>query len=377
MRIYTALISFLILALTSCGHGETSADEYSIPLYSPEYASGFDIKGAEGKESSIITVRNPWQGADSVSTRLFIARNGEAAPNGFEDCVLNGEARRIVTMSSSHIAMLDALGATDRIVGVSGLKFISNSYIQAHRDSIADVGYDGNVNYELILSLSPDLVLIYGVNGESPMTAKLKELNIPYMYVADYLEESPLGKAEWLVAMAEIIGQRPLGESVFSHIPQNYNALKQRATEANLPAPKVMINTPYNDIWYMPSSESYAVRLIEDAGGKFLYDKNNGNTSVGIDLEEAYMLASDADIWLYPGTAGTLAEVKTMVPKFTDTPPFVNGMIFNNNLRSTPDGGNDYYESGIVHPDLMLRDLIKIFHPELVSEDFIYHKQLK
>ncbi len=377
MRIYTAVISFLILALTACSHGGTSVDEYNVSLYSPTYASGFDIKGAEGKESTIITVQNPWQGADSVSTRLFISRNGENAPQGFEGCVIDGDARRIVTMSSSHIAMLDALGATDHIVGVSGLKFISNSYIQAHRDSIADVGYDGNVNYELILSLSPDLVLIYGVNGESPMTAKLKELGIPYMYVADYLEESPLGKAEWLVALAEIIGQRQVGESVFSHIPQNYNALKQKVSEANLTAPKVMINTPYNDIWYMPSSESYAVRLIEDAGGKFLYDKNNGNTSVGIDLEEAYMLASDADIWLYPGMAGSLDDVKKMVPKFTDTPPFVNELIFNNNLRSTPQGGNDYYESGIVHPDLMLRDLIKIFHPELVSEDFVYHKQLK
>lgn len=377
MRIYTAVISFLILALTACSHGGTSVDEYNVSLYSPTYASGFDIKGAEGKESTIITVRNPWQGADSVSTNLFISRNGENAPDGFEGCVLDGEARRIVTMSSSHIAMLDALGATDHIVGVSGLKFISNSYIQAHRDSIADVGYDGNIDYELILSLSPDLVLIYGVNGESPMTAKLDELGIPYMYVADYLEESPLGKAEWLVALSEIIGQRQVGESVFSHIPQNYNTLKQKVSKANLPAPKVMINTPYNDIWYMPSSKSYAVRLIEDAGGKFLYDKNNGNTSVGIDLEEAYMLASDADIWLYPGMAGSLDDVKTMVPKFTDTPPFVNSLIFNNNLRSTPEGGNDYYESGIVHPDLMLRDLIKIFHPELVSEDFVYHKQLK
>lgn len=377
MRIYTAVISFLILALTACSHGGTSVDEYNVSLYSPTYASGFDIKGAEGKESTIITVRNPWQGADSVSTRLFISRNGENAPQGFEGCVIDGDAQRIVTMSSSHIAMLDALGAADRIVGVSGLKFISNSYIHARRDSIADVGYDGNIDYELILALSPDLVLIYGVNGESPMTAKLDELGIPYMYVADYLEESPLGKAEWLVALSEIIGQRPLGEDVFSHIPQNYHTLKQKVTEVKLPAPKVMINTPYNDIWYMPSSESYAVRLIEDAGGKFLYDKNNGNTSVGIDLEEAYKLASDADIWLYPGMAGSLDDVKTMVPKFTDTPPFVNGLIFNNNLRSTPEGGNDYYESGIVHPDLMLRDLIKIFHPELVSEDFVYHKQLK
>lgn len=377
MRIYIAVISFLILALTACSHDATSVDEYNVSLYSPTYASGFDIKGAEGKESTIITVRNPWQGADSVSTNLFISRNGENAPQGFEGCVIDGDARRIVTMSSSHIAMLDALGATDRIVGVSGLKFISNSYIQAHRDSIADVGYDGNIDYELILSLSPDLVLIYGVNGESPMTAKLDELGIPYMYVADYLEESPLGKAEWLVAVAEVIGWRNSGEDIFTGIPERYNSLKQKVAEANLPAPKVMINTPYNDIWYIPSSKSYAVRLIEDAGGKFLYDKNNGNTSVGIDLEEAYMLASDADIWLYPGMAGSLDDVKKMVPKFTDTPPFVNKLIFNNNLRSTPQGGNDYYESGIVHPDLMLRDLIKIFHPELVSEDFVYHKQLK
>lgn len=377
MRIYTAVISFLILTLIACSHGGTSVDEYNVSLYSPGYASGFDIKGAEGKESTIITVRNPWQGADSVSTRLFISRNGENAPQGFEGCVINGDAQRIVTMSSSHIAMLDALGAADRIVGVSGLKFISNSYIHARRDSIADVGYDGNIDYELILALSPDLVLIYGVNGESPMTAKLNELDIPYMYVADYLEESPLGKAEWLVAVAEVIGWRNFGENIFTGIPERYNSLKHKVAEANLPAPKVMINTPYNDIWYMPSTRSYAVRLIEDAGGKYLYNKNTGNSSEAIDLEEAYQLVSEADIWLYPGRAGSLDEVKTMVPKFTDTPPFVNNMIFNNNLRSTPDGGNDYYESGIVHPDLMLRDLVRIFHPELVNEDFVYHKHLR
>ena len=286
MRIYTALISFLILALTSCGHGETSADEYSIPLYSPEYASGFDIKGAEGKESSIITVRNPWQGADSVSTRLFIARNSEAAPDGFEGCVLDGEARRIVTMSSSHIAMLDALGATDCIVGVSGLKFISNSDIQARRDSIADVGYDGNVNYELILSLSPDLVLIYGVNGESPMTAKLKELSIPYMYVADYLEESPLGKAEWLVALAEIIGQRPLGEDVFSHIPQNYHTLKQKVNQ-HVPHGEVLGQTDQGVVDALIPVGVVAAQHVAHAGGRFLKGLIRGEVVLVHGVEDA------------------------------------------------------------------------------------------
>lgn len=377
MRTYLVAASLIIMSLISCSRSGSTLDEYNLPLYSPEYASGFYITGAEGRESTVVTVTNPWQGADSVSTCLFISRNGESTPEGFDGCIIDDEAKRIVTMSSSHIAMLDALDATDRIVGVSGLKFISSDNILSRRDSITDVGYDGNINYELMLSLSPDLVLIYGISGESPMTSKLKELGIPYMYVADYLEESPLGKAEWLVALAEIIGDRERGKSVFSVIPNNYNAIKQRVAEANLPKPGVMLNTPYNDIWYMPSNGSYAIQLIDDAGGRFVYDKNHGNASAGIDIEEAYRLASEADIWLYPGMATSLDEVKTMVPKFVDTKPFVNDMIFNNNLRSTPNGGNDYYESGIVHPDLILRDLVKIFHPELIDEEFIYHHRLK
>ena len=93
--------------------------------------------------------------------------------------------------------MLDAIDEDRCVVGVSGIDYISNPDIQAHRDSVGDVGYEGNINYELLLSLDPDLVLLYGVNGASSMEGKLKELNIPFMYVGDYLEESPLGKAEW------------------------------------------------------------------------------------------------------------------------------------------------------------------------------------
>lgn len=103
---------------------------------------------------------NPWQGADSVTTRLFISRNGEPVPEGFDGQVLEGDAQRIVAMSSTHIAMLDAIGETARVVGVSGLDYISNPDIQARRDSIGDVGYEGNINYELLLSLDPDLVLL-------------------------------------------------------------------------------------------------------------------------------------------------------------------------------------------------------------------------
>ena len=141
---------------------------------------------------------NPWQGSDSVTTRLFISRDGEKAPAGFDGSVLEGDAKRIVAMSSTNIAMLDAIGKVSHLVGISGMDYVSNPYVRSHRDSIVDVGYDGNINYEMILAADPDIVLLYGVNGASSMEHKLKELNIPYMYVGDYLEESPLGKAEWI-----------------------------------------------------------------------------------------------------------------------------------------------------------------------------------
>lgn len=372
-----SLILLLSLAFTGCHDKSSKLDDFNQSLYAPEYASGFDIKGADGKESVLITVTNPWQGADSVTTWLFIARSGEKVPEGFAGQVLEGDAKRIVAMSSTHIAMLDAIGEAGRVVGVSGIDYISNPDIQARRDSIGDVGYEGNINYELLLSLDPDLVLLFGVNGASSAEGKLKETGIPFLYVGDYLEESPLGKAEWLVALSEVVGRRAEGEKVFVEIPVRYNALKQRVADNALDAPSVMLNTPYGDSWFMPSTENYAVRLITDAGGDYIYKKNTGNSSTPIDLEEAYLLASEADMWLNVGMANTLDELKAACPKFADTRCVRNGYVYNNNARTNAAGGNDYYESAVVNPDLLLRDLVKIFHPELVEEDFVYYKQLK
>ena len=375
--IQLAVVALCAIVVAACGRKSVSLEDFDKPVYMLEYASGFDIQGADSKQSVLLTVTNPWQGADGIAVQLFIARDGETAPEGFDGQVLEGDAERIVAMSSTHIAMLDAIGEVDRVVGVSGIDYISNPDIQARRDRIGDVGYEGNINYELLLSLDPDLVLLYGVNGASGMEPKLRELGIPFMYVGDYLEESPLGKAEWLVVLSEVVGKRAEGEKVFAEIPVRYNALKQRVAENTLDAPSVMLNMPYGDSWFMPSTESYAVRLIKDAGGDYIYKKNMGNASTPIDMEEAYLLASDADMWLNVGMANSLDELKTSCPKFTDTRCFKNGNVYNNNARTNAGGGNDYYESAVVNPDIVLRDLVKIFHPELVQEEYVYYKQLK
>ena len=152
-----ALWSLLcVIVLGACGSGEVcSMEEFSQVRYAPAYASGFDIRGAEGVASAIITARNPWQGAEDVEQQLLIARNGEKAPKGFVGQVLNGEARRVVCMSSTYVAMIDALDCVDRVVGVSGIDYIYNDHVQAaaEKGRVRDVGHDSDVNFELLLSL--------------------------------------------------------------------------------------------------------------------------------------------------------------------------------------------------------------------------------
>ena len=370
-----SLLLLLVLAFTGCHNKSSKLADFNRTVYTPEYASGFDIKGADGKKSVLVTVTNPWQGADSITTYLFIARDGESVPEDFTGQVLGKDAERIICMSSTHIAMLDAIGETGRVVGVSGIDYISNPDIQARRDSVGDVGYEGNINYELLLSLDPDLVLLYGVNGASSMEGKLKELDIPFMYVGDYLEESPLGKAEWLLALSEIIGKRAEGEKVFAEIPVRYNVLRKKVADNVLDAPSVMLNTPYRDTWFMPSSRSFMIRLIEDAGGEYVYTKNDSDTSVAVDLEEAYLLASSADVWLNVGPCNTLAELTAQNPKFSGIPVVRSRNVYNNNRRQTPAGGSDFWESGVVRPDLVLRDLRTIFSGDSVPT--CYYKRLE
>ena len=365
-----------LFVLTGCvSNKKTSLEAFKQDVYTPEYATGFKILGADNSASTLIQISNPWQGAKNVEMSYFISRNGEQAPTGFTGPVIRAGAKRIVCMSSSYIAMLDAIGQTDRIVGVSGIDYVSNPYVLAHKESIRDMGAE--MNYELLIGLKPDVVLLYGIgDAQTSVTDKMRELSIPYMYVGEYLEESPLGKAEWLIALSELTDSREKGIEVFREIPRRYQALKT-LTESVEQRPTVMFNTPWNDSWVMPSTQSYMARLIADAGAEYIYKENSSNSSTPIGLETAYGLIQKADYWINVGSATTLEELKAVNPKFADAKAVNEKTVYNNNLRLTPTGGNDYWESAVVRPDVVLRDLIHIFHPELVSDSLYYYRRLE
>lgn len=375
-RSISAFILASLLLLASCvSNKKTSLEAFNQDIYTPEYASGFKILGADNVQSTLIQVFNPWQGAKDVEMSYFISRNGEQAPAGFTGPTIPAGAKQIVCMSSSYIAMLDALGQVDRIVAVSGIDYVSNPYIIAHKDSIKDMGPE--MNYELLLGLKPDVVLLYGIgDAQTAVTDKLKELSIPYMYVGEYLEESPLGKAEWMVALSELTDSREKGIEIFSEIPKRYQTLKDLTASVEQ-RPTVMFNTPWNDSWIMPSTKSYMAQLVNDAGADYIYKENTSNSSAPIGLETAYGLIQKADYWINVGMASTLDELKAVNPKFTDAKSVREKTAYNNNLRLTATGGNDYWESAVVRPDIVLRDLIHIFHPELVSDSLYYYRHLE
>ena len=377
----------LIVALTACAPRSASFKPGET-LYRPRYASGFTVFEA-GERSAAIRIADPWQGADGVEQWVFVSREGEAAPEGFAGAVITSVPRRIICMSSSYTAFLGELGAADRIVGVSGAGFITDSLITARwaAGDIADVGYEANLDFERIASLRPDLVLIYGVtSGEGGATGKLREMGVPYVFVGEYLEESPLGRAEWIVALGEICGMPDGAKARFEAIERAYNDLKAQAAvlvagSESRTRPEVMFNAPYRDVWYVPGDRNYMVRFVRDAGGEYVCRGVDSRDSRPIDIEEAFVAMQKADCWINTNHYSTMAALLADNPRFAGTRPVREGggRVFNNNARTTPAGGSDFWESGVVRPDLVLRDLLQILHPadSLTATPLYYYKKLQ
>lgn len=372
----------LLLGLMACGGAKKGDIAFDQDVFEPEYATGFSIKQAPGDDSGskLFTTLSPWQGNSNVSTQFLMLDTDCAIPSDYNGQILRGEAKRIVCMSSTHVAMLDRIGEADRIVGISGKNYISTPSIVDRLDEIAEVGYEGNIDYEQLVAVRPDLVMLYGVNGASSMEPKLKELGIPFVYIGDYTEQSPLGKAEWMRFVAEITGSQDVAKAEFEKEAEKYNKIKEKFSLLKCDYPDVMLNIPYGDVWYMPGPESYMAQLIEDAGGEYIYKDGKGSDSTPIDFETAYQLVEECDIWLNVGQVNSIDELIAAVPKLKDAPVIKNRMVFNNNACTNAKGGNAFWETGITNPSKILDDLTSIIYNECDINNvsgYSYYKRLE
>lgn len=373
-----SIVVFFILA--SCTHNQQteSAEQNQILSALPVLeASGFSLSTVE--HGYQISVTNPWQEAKGVEYRYLLSDKENVSKQASFNEVIQIPVNRIVCLSTTHVAFIDRLGEADKIVGVSGANYVTSQTIRQRVDKglIKDVGYEQALNYELLVSLKPDVVFAYGVGAEmAGYLQKLKDLSIPVMFIGDYLEENPLGKAEWIKVMGLLLDKYLVADSIFNQTATEYNNLKNSLTSIT-EKPKVFLNLPWKDVWYFPGGQGYLANLIADAGGEYSLSHLQGSRSYPFSIENSLEYAVSANIWLNTGTVNSLSELLDELPIVKGLPMLSTHMVFNNNNRMNPTGGNDFWESGVVYPQLILKDLIEIFHPNQIDHQLVYYKQLQ
>lgn len=315
-KLLLPLIPLMLCACTRVVSVDNDPAAYSSVAYSPVHASGFELRSLPG---------------DSTSLMLEVYR-----PDTMRIIIPHGGFSSLLCMSSTYVGALTSLEAGNKIVAVSGRDYLTDPDV---RSRASDVGYEGAMNYEALIAAKPDVALIYGIGGKSPLAEKLEELNIPYVYINDFEEQNPLGRAEWAVAIGALAGVD--GQPFFTQVREAY-----QPTRGNTP---VMINAPYSGSWFIPGKGNYMSQLLADAGARIAAPQADGPDSGTIDLEDALPALAGAKVWFCPGQAGTLSQLKDMVPKASFSGPVWN---------QTP----DFYESGSSRPDLVVKELQSIMN---------------
>lgn len=376
-----AISMLLALLIAGCRNNSGSLryqDQDPAEAYT-SYASGYRV--SDGGYYKLVTVLNPWQYSRDVSYTYILAGREEILPDSLRHLPwIRTPVKRVIALSTTHVAMIDQLGRASSIVGLSGSRFIYSPEIRERISSgeLVDVGYEQGLDIESIVELDPDVLFIYGVEGNVVATLeKLTELGVPVVFCGEYLEPHPLGKAEWIKFFSLFFDLEEEASAFFQDIDSSYNHLANLASTAK-EKPGVLTGLPWKDTWHMAGGKSFAARLIKDAGGDFLWSDNSSTQAIPLDLESVYIRAVNAGVWINPGAATSLDDIGRMDERFMDLRVVQEAQVYNNNLRTSTMGGNDYWESGTIRPDLVLADLIRVFHPDLLADHrFVYYRQLK
>lgn len=370
-----SILVFLIFLVAGCS---APVEQNNFIRSSNRYARGFKIERFENYNKLIIL--NPWEKAENIAFEYALVSKKNNVPDSLALMkVIRTPVRRVICLSTTHLAFLDALNENNSIVGISGEKYIYNSLIRDRYEKglLFDVGYGQNLNYELIISQNPDLVMVYGIGGEiTGYVNKLQELGVPVIIAAEYLEQSPLGKAEWIKFIGALFEKEIMAEQIFAGIEKEYLKLKNMVSDVTR-KPMVMVGSLYKDQWWVPGGNSYMANLISDAGGEYIGRGNNSNESYVISFENALVWADKADIWINMANMASRKDILASDERFASFGVFREGKIFNNIKRLSIQGGNDFWESGTVNPHKILRDLIIAFHPGVMNAEMTYYTEIR
>lgn len=373
MKVLFYYIIFL-LSLIACTNSNTSIKTPILNDNIFRYAKNIYSKPGSNK----VTVYFTWKGSrDSITYDLVKKSNVlncKRAINEIEVPVTN-----VAALSTTDIAMIDILGATSTITGVTDPFRISNEQILlgVKNHKIKDLGTSMDVNQELVIGLNPDVVITTAFSKtDFQKNSIIQSVFIPIIYTMSWQEETPLARAEWLKFIGMIYNKNQEADSIFSVIEKNYIDLVSKTKNVSN-RPIVIAGDCYKDIWYMPGGKSYIAQYIEDAGGDFIWKNNEETGSVPINFEQIIQKSENAYVWI-GSDADTYSSLLQTNKMYALLSVFKNKNIYNRNKRKNAFGGNDYWETGYIRPDYVLADFISIIHPDLLpSYNLKYYQKLK
>lgn len=285
---------------------------------------------------------------------------------------------RCVAISTTQTAMFEALGVTDQLVGIGQADYLYSPTLHSlvAKGRLIAVAPGGELNTETVLSLGPTYLLLAGGEADAAHLQALRDAGITVLPNSDWLEPHPLGRAEWLLLVGALTGRYDQAEAYLQTVRHTYDSLAVLARAAT-PRPVVVGGAPYNDVWYVPGGRSYLARLLQDAGAAYPWASDTSTGSLALALETVLPIALEADIWLNPGQVPTQQDVEARHPILRTCKPLRNHRLYGYYARVTPEGGNDYFERGALEPHIVLKDLVKLFHPDLVPEhSWVYYRHL-
>ncbi|MER6998847.1 ABC transporter substrate-binding protein [Streptomyces sp. NPDC000410] len=394
-----ALLGALGLTLSACGDGgRPTADPRASGSAADGCISGFDpakdyfpvkstVEHAKNftlryeKSYQVLTVKEPYPKGKPES--YVLVKCGAPKPKLTGDLAgaptITTPVKSLYSASTTHLPLLTETGTLDVLTGVANGAFVSSPEVRQRIASgkVTEYAKDNTLDAEKVIGAGPDVLMTQGT--DDPQYPKLRQAGIAVVANAEWLEPSPLGRAEWVKAMAALTGAEKRAGEVFDTVESDYAKVAAKAAKAATAGKpvKVLPGTMYQGTWSMAAGGSYAGRLIKDAGGTYPWADDTGSGNLQLTFEAVYAKGGDAPVWLVDQPWKSTADATKADRRYGELNAMKAGKVWTNTKAQGPGGGNDFYERGVLRPDLVLADLFAILHPDRAEgHTFTFYAQV-
>ena len=334
------------------------------------HANGFTIR--QNASYTTIEVTAPWPGFKKSFKYALVPREKLASitlPRDAFDAIIPIPVERVVVTSTTHIPALESLGMLHALVGFPETDYISSPAARTlvEKGQIRELGNNESINTEIALALNPDVIFGFGINDTNKAYGAIQQSGIAVVYNGDWVEQTPLGKAEWIKFFAPFFKKEQVAEEVFNSIEKDYQEAKLLAQKSKQ-RPTVVTGGLYKDVWYVAGGKSWMAQFLDDANVEYLWSQTDEKGSIGLSLEVVLEKAQMADYWLNPSMHSSYEALENANSHHTQFEAFKQQKVYSNAIKRGAKGGLLFYELAPQRPDLVLKDLISILHPELLPD---------